>query len=322
MIKKLLQLGLILSISLLVLTGCKKNSQQALNADGQKYLMLVQNKDDAFIKQIMAAAKQQTADQGAELTIKSADGSSETQLDQLKAGIKAKYDAILCRPVDPDTAQEMEAIAKETPIVFFNSSPSTDLLRPNQFIYVGSSELTAGKYQAEYILEQFANKNEINVMVLRGEDANSAAAQRTSALVDTLKAADKKVNFVFNDTANWDGEQAQKLVNVFLRTGQPYDVLAANNDGMAMGALQGFKDARVTLPMIVGIDATPEAQAAIKTGEMQFSVLQSGSEQGKYMTMAAAQLANKKALKEIKYSNKQETAIWVPLAKVDKSNAK
>lgn len=27
-------------------------------------------------------------------------------------------------------------------------------------------------------------------------------------------------------------------------------------------------------------------------------------------------------LKEIKYSNKQETAIWVPLAKVDKSNAK
>ncbi|EOT39863.1 sugar ABC transporter substrate-binding protein [Enterococcus columbae] len=322
MIKKLLQLSFVLSISLFALGGCKKESQQSLNADGQKYLMLVQNDEDGFIKQIMQAAKQQATNQGAELTIKSADGSSETQLAQLKAGIKAKYDAILCRPVDPDTAQEMEAIANETPIVFFNSSPSTDLLRSNQFIYVGSSELTAGKYQAEYILEQFANKNEINVMVLRGEDANSAASQRTSALVDTLEASDKKVNFVFNDTANWDGEQAKKLVKIFLRTGQPYDVLAANNDGMALGAVQGFKEAGVSLPMIVGIDATTEAQNAIKAGEMQFSVLQSGSEQGKYMTMAAAQLANKKSLKEIKYSNKQETAIWVPLAKVDKSNAK
>lgn len=111
---------------------------------------------------------------------------------QLKQGVKEKYDAILCRHVDTDTAQEMEVVAKEIPIVFFNARPSNDLLVPNRFIYVGSSELTAGKYQAEHILDKLSYLDEMNVMILRGENGNSAAQERTLALEETLKKSDKK----------------------------------------------------------------------------------------------------------------------------------
>lgn len=110
------------------------------------------------------------------------------------------------------------------------------------------------------------------------------------------------------------------MVEVFLRTKQPVDVVACNNDVMALGALEVFEQNGLK-PLIVGIDATTEAQSAIKEDRMQFSVLQSGSQQGEYMIKAANQLVNKKRLKDIKYANKQETAIWVPLSKIDKSNA-
>lgn len=317
--KKYVQIILLACCFLFILTGCG-SSNDSKSASGQKYLMLVQNDTDGFIKQIMDAAKTQAQNQGAELTIKSADGSSEVQLAQLKQGVKEKYDAILCRPVDADTAQEMEAVAKEIPIVFFNARPSNDLMMPNQFIYVGSSELAAGKYQAEYILEKLGSRDEINVMILRGENGNSAAQERTLALEETLTKSDKKINFVFNDTANWDADTAKKMVEVFLRTKQPVDVVACNNDVMALGALEVFEQNGLK-PLIVGIDATTEAQSAIKEDRMQFSVLQSGSQQGEYMIKAANQLVNKKRLKDIKYANKQETAIWVPLSKIDKSNA-
>lgn len=78
-------------------------------------------------------------------------------------------------------------LPKRFQLFFFNARPSNDLLVPNRFIYVGSSELTAGKYQAEYILDKLSYLDEMNVMILRGENGNSAAQERTLALEETLK---------------------------------------------------------------------------------------------------------------------------------------
>ena len=69
--KKYVQIILLTCCSLFILTGCGSNNDSK-STSNQKYLMLVQNDTDGFIKQIMDAAKTQAQNQGAELTINSA----------------------------------------------------------------------------------------------------------------------------------------------------------------------------------------------------------------------------------------------------------
>jgi inositol transport system substrate-binding protein len=61
------------------------------------------------------------------------------------------------------------------------------------------------------------------------------------------------------------------------------DVVIANNDEMAIGAIQAMKATGVDMASVIvaGIDATPDALAAMQAGEMDVTVLQSAAGQGK-----------------------------------------
>ena len=113
-------------------------------------------------------------------------------------------------------------------------------------MYVASDEFLAGQYQAEYILEHFSDKDEINVAILKGPKGASGTLGRTNGLKRTLKASGKKIHYVFADYANWSTDTAQEMLELFLRTGQAVDCVAANNDDMALGGLAAFEQAGIS----------------------------------------------------------------------------
>ena len=49
-------------------------------------------------------------------------------------------DVIICALCDAGTAQQMEALAGDKPIVFINSCPEEEYLQKNKYVYVGSDE--------------------------------------------------------------------------------------------------------------------------------------------------------------------------------------
>ena len=51
--------------------------------------------------------------------------------------------------------------------------------------------------------------------------SHSATEGRSTGVKRTLEASGKQIHYVFEDSANWDTGQAQKLFELFLRTGVP-----------------------------------------------------------------------------------------------------
>ncbi len=318
--KKRLCLGMIMLLSLVFMAACGKGSSEE-SAKGIKMYMTVSS-GDTFRNALMDTAKKKAEEMGATLDTHDAEGSLEVQLEQIREAVKGGYDVILCNPVDVDTTLQLQVEAGDIPMVFWNACPDESRLEPNKYVFVGSNEEDAGKYQAEYILKRFEKEKSIDVAIIRGQAQHPSTLARSNALVYNLKKSGKEINYVFDDAADWDQAKAQSVYEIFLKTGQQPDVVACNNDAMALGVIQACKDNNVDLKEVevLGVDATADGCAAIEADEMKFTVLQSATGQGEYAVKAAARLAKGKSLEGLDYLSKDQKYVWVPFEPVDASN--
>ena len=282
-------------------SGC---GQRAAGGKSGIKIFFSLNEIDTFRQTLVDSAAEQAAQAGAQFTMEDAQGSIEKQVEQLKTAAAGDYDVIICSPVSVDTAVQLKMSAGDIPIVFVNSCPDEKYLQAGKYIYVGSSEQVAGQFQAEYVLAKMSGKQEINVALIKGP------------------ASHKQIHYVFEDSANWDTGQAQKLFELFLRTGVPVDCVICNNDSMALGVMEACKNSGIdcsTLP-ILGVDATADGCEAIRSGDMAFTVYQSGSGQGHAAVDAAIHLVESGSVKDIDGSTEDGKFVWVDFERVDSSN--
>lgn len=312
--------GILLAVMMLALTGCGSSSGVASNNDIK--ILLILNQMDSFRGTLVASARDTAAAQGVQFEFKDAEGSIENQVNYLKAAKQEGYDVILCSPVSAETAVELKASAGDIPIVFINSCPDEKQLKEGKYIYAGSDEFVSGQFQAEYVLNKMADKQEINVVLLKGEKIHSATIGRTNGVKQTLEESGKKINYVFEDYGDWDQGLAKHMFEIFLKTGSPVDCVICENDTMALGVIEACKEANIdlnTLP-VLGIDATSDGCAAIKSGDMAFTVFQSGVGQGEAAVKAAIRFAKGESLDSLEGVSDDGKYIWVPFEKVDSTN--
>lgn len=316
------RIGFFMAIAMMLLSvgGCSGRSGEG-GSGGVKVLLIV-NQMDAFRQSLVDAAQSKASSEGAQIDVLDAEGSLETQLSYIKNAVQEQYDVILCIPVNAETALELEASAGDIPIVFINSCPSEKRLKEGQYIYAGSSESVSGQFQAEYILERFSGKNELNVAVLEGERGHSATIGRHEGIKLAFDESGKTVNYVFDDYADWDQEKARAMMEIFFKTGSPVDCVICQNDSMALGAIEACKAAGIDVSEVpvLGIDATADGCAAIESGEMAFTVYQSGKGQGEAAIEAGIKMAKGEPLDSLEGVSEDGLYVWVPFEKVDKSN--
>ena len=266
--------------------------------------------------------QEQAAAHGAAFEAGYAQNSVETQDAQIKSAVGSGCDVFLCGPVSPETVTEIKAAAGDTPVVFINNAPDDSALEKDRYIYVASDEYMAGQYQAEYILERYGQKEEINVVVLKGPKDASGAAGRTKGLKQTLKASGKKIRYVFEDYADWNQDKAQELTAMFLKTGQPVDCVVANNDDMALGGLAAFEQAGRSTESVLflGVDASVGGCQAIAEGRMDFTVYQPTAAQITSAVEAAIRLASGRTISDMEGASEDGRYILIPFEKVDRQN--
>ena len=235
---------------------------------------------DQFLQKVADGITAEAKAKGAEVTIVAADEQTDKQLGQVENFISQKVDAIIVIAVDTDAAGPMteKAQAANIPLVYVNRRPA-DL--PETVPYVGSDSLVSGTLEMTELAKLAGGKG--NVVILQGDPANEAAVLRTKGCEDVVaKNPDMKV--IKKATGMWARDKGQTVMENWLQAGDEINVVCANNDEMALGAINAIKAANKKLGaggiLVGGVDATADALAALKAGDLATTVFQDAAGQG------------------------------------------
>ena len=88
------------------------------------------------------------------------------------------------------------------------------------------------------------NLGEYNIIHIQGEMGSSAQKGRSAALTDTAKS--ENWNIVVQQTANWNADNAQQIVQSVIDSGEKFNVIYAENDDMAKGAVAALDKANIS----------------------------------------------------------------------------
>jgi inositol transport system substrate-binding protein len=121
------------------------------------------------------------------------------------------------------------------------------------------------------------------------------------------------IKIVDERSAHWTRTNAVDLMTNWLSAGLKFDAVVANNDEMALGAIQALKAAHKLDPhtIVAGIDATPDALAAMRAGELKVTVFQNAVAQGADAVDDALKLA---------HGQKGDQTVWIPFELVTPTN--
>ena len=84
-----------------------------------------------------------------------------------------------------------------------------------------------------------------NIIHIQGVMGSAAQIGRTGAL-DAQVAADDNWNMVTQQTAEWNAETAQQIVQSVIDSGKEFNVIYAENDDMAKGAVAALDKANIS----------------------------------------------------------------------------
>ena len=87
--------------------------------------------------------------------------------------------------------------------------------------------------------------DEYNVIHIQGVMGSAAQQGRTGAL-DAKVAADDSWNLITQQTAEWNSEKAQQIVQSVIDSGEKFNVIYAENDDMAKGAVAALDKANIS----------------------------------------------------------------------------
>ena len=250
------------------------------------------------------------------------------QLSQVEELISRDVDVMIVNPVNSaicSTITQM-AVDSETPLVYINREPGADEESKWEdydlnVTYVGCDARQSGIYQGELLQTLGEDVLDINkdgriqYFMIEGAPENIDAEYRTMYSLSTLKNSGFIMDCLLDEVGNWDMSTAKLITAKGLSEGLMPEVVIANNDAMALGAISALSDAGLkpgSDVFVVGVDALSEAIDKISAGEMVGTVFNDYISQSHYAADAA-----------IKYlsGEKNEHYIGCEYIKVDSSNA-
>ena len=274
---------------------------------------------DSFLAVMVQGMKDEAAKTSQPLQIEFAEADVNKQLSQVQNFIAAKVDAIIVNVVESSASPTITKMAADAgiPLVYVNNTPSDLEALGEKAAFIGSNEIDAGTLEAKEVcrvLKEEGKTEDAGIVIIQGILAQHAAVQRSKAVHDVIATPDCNFMKVIDEqSANWDPVKAQDLMTNWITAGHKPAAVIANNDEMALGAVNSMKAAGWDMKdvVIAGIDATKEAMHYLQVGDLDVTVFQDAIGQGAGSVDVAIKLAK---------GEKVQSPVWIPFELVTPAN--
>ena len=290
------KIALVLLVLITVSSMVFAAGQRSAPADsgGVRIALLMRNVDEQFLSDYADNVRRMAAERGVSLNVQDARNDMQRQLTQLQTLLQQGYRHFVIIPIDTALSDQFNQLiqAQGGSAAYSNTQPTASSLRvgPN-FFFASSPEFIGGSFQGGIIADYFDSNPDrapgrvVNMLLINGQMGHPAQVNRRAGLLAELRNRGYTVNIVAEDAADWAPDRAQERMTAWIAAfrGQ-FNVVAAQNDGMALGAVQAMIQAgmtktdtsdgtRLQVP-VLGIDATGDAIASMRRSELYATVLQ------------------------------------------------
>jgi erythritol transport system substrate-binding protein len=198
-------------------------------------------------------------------------GDTNTESTLIDTAITNKSAAIILDPANADgsVGAVKKAVAAGIPVILVNAEINQEGLAKAQLV---SNNAQGAALGAETWISMVGDKG--TYVELFGNPADNNAATRSNGY-ETVITQYPDMKKVGKEVANWDRTQGYQKMQSLLQANPNINGVIAGNDEMALGAIAALKEAgKLDKVKVGGFDGSPDAVAAIKSGEMQYTVLQ------------------------------------------------
>ena len=222
-----------------------------------------------------------TAKNGFKLSFADAQQKQENQTKAVREFITQGVDVIAIAPV---TETGWETVLKEAkkadiPVITVDRQIKTS---DDSLItaWVGSDFKKEGVKAAEWLIkEKGKEKGDVNIAVLLGTIGSSAEIGRTKGFKEGIKDQ-KNFKIIASQTGEFTQAKGQEVMESFLKQNKDIDVVVAQNDNMAFGAIDAIEAAGKTVGsdiangeiMVISFDTTHAGLQDVLDGKIECDV--------------------------------------------------
>lgn len=293
-----MKIAALVAAAALTLTACGSDDDDSADADsGSSDISIglsLSTLNNPFFVSLRDGAQAAADEAGVELTVTDARDDATQQADQIQNFKTQQMDAVLINPVDSDAAGPIVSPLVEDDIPVVAVDRAVNGAEVDAF--VASDNVEGGRLAADALAEAMGEEGE--VIVLQGVAGTSASRERGQGFAEGI-AAYPNIEVVATQPADFDRAQGLDVATNLLQAHPDATGIFAENDEMALGAIQALGDRAGSEVSVVGFDGTDDGIAAIEAGTMYASIAQQPEELGRTAVETAIALVKGEEVEEM-----------------------
>lgn len=237
---------------------------------GDKVALLVSTLNNPFFVDLRDGAQAEAEKLGVDLQVSDAQNDSAKQQDQAQNAQSQGAKAVIINPVDSDAAGPAVAplLSANLPVISVDRSVTGEKVTS----HIASDNVAGGAQAADTLANSMGEKGE--VLILQGIPGAASTRDRGKGFKDRIKKY-SNIKVVAEQTANFDRAEALNVATNLLQSHPNATGIYAENDEMALGAIQALGAKAGKEIKVVGFDGTVDGMKAIKVAQWLEQLLSS-----------------------------------------------
>ena len=270
------------------LTACNRDSggtDAAGDSANKSITFALSTQANSFMVKMREGAQKKADELGLTINFQDASDDSATQANQLANAAATGAGAVIVNPTDSDAMAPAvkQLVDEKIPVVAVDRAVNN----ANVASYIASDNETGGKQAAKALSDAINGEGEI--LVLQGKTGSSASRERGQGFDEGLKDS-PNIKVVAKQTAEFERVKGLDVTTNLLQAHPNVKAIFAENDEMALGAIEALGDKAGKDVIVVGFDGVEDALKAIKEGTMYASIAQQPADMAAQAVVEASKL--------------------------------